>query len=180
MRIATLLLGAFIVLSAHRVHGQTTITVNTLVDNQSFNGDCSLREAILAAETNAPRDACPAGGAVAPDEIVFSVAGTILYQLPLIFITQDVTITGPGAAVLTLDGNAAGRLFQVNGGTVTFSNLTFSNGNSAFGSLMSISSLATVTLTDCVFSNGTTGEAVRNSGSLTVDNCTFTGTAERS
>ncbi len=36
-----------------------TITVNTFADDYTDNGNCSLREAITAINTHAPRDACP-------------------------------------------------------------------------------------------------------------------------
>ena len=39
-----------------------TITVNTTDDEYNADGDCSLREALHAANTNTARDACPAGG----------------------------------------------------------------------------------------------------------------------
>ena len=38
-----------------------TITVTTNVDNLTDNGDCTLREAIQAANTDAAVDACPPG-----------------------------------------------------------------------------------------------------------------------
>jgi len=38
-----------------------TITVNTTDDELSTDGDCSLREAIQAANVDAAVDACPAG-----------------------------------------------------------------------------------------------------------------------
>ena len=39
----------------------TNITVTTTSDELNGDGDCSLREAIVAANTNAAVDACPAG-----------------------------------------------------------------------------------------------------------------------
>src|ERR1043165_2806342 len=39
----------------------TTIVVNTTADDAVNNGNCTLREAIMAANTNAAVDACPAG-----------------------------------------------------------------------------------------------------------------------
>ena len=51
----------------------TTITVNTIVDESNTIGDCSLREAIKAANTNAAVDGCRAGSATKRDEIRFSL-----------------------------------------------------------------------------------------------------------
>ena len=39
----------------------TTITVNTTSDELNTDGDCSLREALRAANLNYPVDKCPAG-----------------------------------------------------------------------------------------------------------------------
>jgi len=38
-----------------------TITVNTFTDELNADGDCSLREAVVAANTNAAVDSCTAG-----------------------------------------------------------------------------------------------------------------------
>ena len=46
--------------SVHAAHA-TTIAVTTNTDELNTDGDCSLREAVRAANTNAAVDACPAG-----------------------------------------------------------------------------------------------------------------------
>ncbi len=51
-----------------KVEAGTTINVNTMSDELNSDGDCSLREAIEAANTDAAVDACPAGNGV--DEVV--------------------------------------------------------------------------------------------------------------
>ena len=51
----------------------TTITVNTAEDESNNGGDCSLREAIRAANSNAAVDACAAGRARSRDTIRFSL-----------------------------------------------------------------------------------------------------------
>src|SRR5215210_5647955 len=83
----------------------TTIKVNTIVDESNNDGDCSLREAIQAANTNAAVDGCKAG--TGADTIIFSVAGTITvaFSSDLPTITDDLTIDGPGAANLTISQN---------------------------------------------------------------------------
>jgi len=43
--------------------GATSYTLATFADDAVVNGNCTLREAIRAADTNAAVDACPAGGA---------------------------------------------------------------------------------------------------------------------
>jgi trimeric autotransporter adhesin len=56
--------------------GAATITVDTVDDDGSVTGDCELREAIAAADSNAGVDGCTAG-APAPtvDEIGFQIGG---------------------------------------------------------------------------------------------------------
>jgi CSLREA domain-containing protein len=71
------------------------ITVNTLADELNSDGDCSLREAITAADTNEPVDACISGDSGA-DTITFSVTGTITSS-PLPNITEDLTLAGPAS-----------------------------------------------------------------------------------
>jgi CSLREA domain-containing protein len=78
----------------------STITVNTLADELNSDGDCSLREAITAANTNEPVDACISGDSGA-DTITFSVRGTITSS-PLPNITEDLTLAGPGVVNLII------------------------------------------------------------------------------
>lgn len=94
------------------------ITVTTLADELNADGDCSLREAIEAANTNTIVDACGAGDPGA-DLITFGVSGTIaLGSAGQLTITDDLTIAGPGAASLTIHGNGfdAGRIMEVGAG----------------------------------------------------------------
>jgi len=102
-----------------------TYVVNSTADTDDTvcdNTNCTLREAINAANANS--------GA---DTIAFSVTGTILLGSALPDLSDDVTISGPGANVLTVkrDPNASGfRIFIVNSGkTVTISGLTITNGS---------------------------------------------------
>jgi CSLREA domain-containing protein len=86
----------------------TAITVTATTDELNANGNCSLREAIQAANTNAAVDACAAGQSDQVDTITVP-AGT--YTLMIagsdgngsatvgdLDLMDDVTITGAGAA----------------------------------------------------------------------------------
>lgn len=90
-----------------------TITVNTTADDNTVNGNCTLREAIIAANTNAAVDACTAGTA-GLDTIRFNVgAGTPSIAVTgagLPDITEPVIIDGAtgGATRIELNGTAAG------------------------------------------------------------------------
>jgi CSLREA domain-containing protein len=56
---------------------QAAITVNTLQDEDYTDGDCSLREAIRAANENMEVDNCPAGDVIS-DTILFAFSGRIV------------------------------------------------------------------------------------------------------
>ncbi|WP_298981118.1 CSLREA domain-containing protein, partial [uncultured Caldilinea sp.] len=69
--LSVLLLAAlvFVGLPAPKAYAAALIIVNTTADELNSDGDCSLREAIQAANTNARVDACTAGSG--DDTIVF-------------------------------------------------------------------------------------------------------------
>jgi len=98
----------------------TTYNVTNLLDS----GAGSLRDAVVAANANA--------GA---DTIVFEAgaAGTIILTTGQLEITDDVTITGLGAAASTVSGNNASRIFYIYSAnaslTVSISGLTLTDGN---------------------------------------------------
>jgi len=49
--------------------GATNYFVTVGTDDATSNFNCTLREALFAATTNAPRDSCPAGSAASADVI---------------------------------------------------------------------------------------------------------------
>jgi len=75
-----------------------TIEVNSPVDEDANNDGCSLREAIIAANTNASHNGCTATGAGVGDKIVFNLGtGTPIINIgstPLPTINEAVTIDG--------------------------------------------------------------------------------------
>lgn len=99
--IGTLLLA--LSLAASSANG-ATITVDTLADEFNTDGDCSLREAMQAANTNAPVDACSAGTA-GSDTIVLP-AGILPLSVTLT-VSEAVTIRGAGRANTTVQRGAA-------------------------------------------------------------------------
>jgi CSLREA domain-containing protein len=113
------------------------IAVTTTTDELNSDGDCSLREAIQAANTDTAVDACPAGSGA---DTITLPAGT--YTLTLagagedanatgdLDITGDVTITGAGAGTTIIDGNATDRVLQIIGTSkMHINNITLRNGN---------------------------------------------------
>ena len=82
-----------------------TITVDTLIDEVPANtGNCTLREAILAANTDTAMDGCIAGDAGA-DTIEFAVSGVSVLIDALPPVDDALEIVGPGTSELTIAGN---------------------------------------------------------------------------
>ena len=163
---SALLLGA--------VTGQAaTLTVTSPADS----GAGTLRQAIL--------DASSSGG----DTINFDLTGTITLTSGQLFIHKNLTISGPGANVLTVRRSPAGgtsdfRIFSIGSGSnVTISGLTIRNGRD-YNSGAILNDGATLTVNNCVFTansgGGYGGGGIMNDGSnansrLTVNNCVFDG-----
>jgi CSLREA domain-containing protein len=126
-----------------------TITVTTIADELNSDGDCSLREAIQAANTDAAVDACAAGSGA--DTITFDAATD---GMPIVLTGPaaedanasgdldildggDLTVQGNGAGSTIVDGGGIDRVFHVcpGGGcanTVTLNRLTVRNGIPGF------------------------------------------------
>jgi CSLREA domain-containing protein len=179
--------------------------VNTLADNTTDDGACTLREAILAANNAPANDDCGAGSS-GNDTITFGVNGTITLTSTLPTIVsgqgaltidgtgQSITISGNnsvqvmvvnGGANLTLrnltvaqgraSGFPGGGVYNYNNGTLTVTNSTFSGNSAYYGG--GIYNYGTVSVTNSTFSsnNSLYGGGIFNEGTLTVTNSTFSG-----
>ena len=90
------------------------------VTNSNDSGPGSLRQALADANDH--------------DTISFSVTGTIGLTSGELLVNKVITISGPGAASLALDGNGTSRVFHIGSRRpVSISGLTITNGNGAFG-----------------------------------------------
>lgn len=124
-------------LSSTPILAATPISVTTTVDELDVDGNCSLREAIYAANLDTSVDACPAGSGadtiMVPSGIyVLSIVdafddnmGSVGTDLD---VRADLTIVGAGASSTIIDGNALDWVFEVEGVTAELSNLTVRNG----------------------------------------------------
>jgi CSLREA domain-containing protein len=93
---------------------------------------CSLREAIAAA--NAFADTNTIDFAAEVPRLHTGVTGTITLTNGELVITNDLTITGPGATNLTVSGNNSSRVFRLTSAqNVNIGGLTITRGNSAGG-----------------------------------------------
>ena len=141
-----------------------TLTVTTISDS----GDGSLRQTIT--------DANPG------DAIIFdsSLNGqTITLASTPLTIAKDLTISGPGAATLTISGNGTIQPFLVNAGVnFTLQNLTIANGAAANGGALAATATATTTITGCAFTNNNAtgnGGAINAAGIMTISDTLFSG-----
>jgi CSLREA domain-containing protein len=144
------------------------ILVSTIQDELNQDGDCSLREAIQAANTDSAVDACPAGSNVITDTITFSASGTYTLSNQL-----DVIAGGPlvidGGEAITISGEHSARIFSIdNGADLTLENLTVTDGKADNGGGIFNSGL--LTMKHSTLSNGQAdiGGGIYNSGFLTM------------
>jgi hypothetical protein len=154
-----------------------TLTVGTTDDTSgatdcavATNTDCSLRDAIDEANADPGSTVTFRSG----------VTGTITPGSTLTTITEAMTITGPGAGQLTVDGNYAVRPFYVDtasGTDVSISGLTIANGSAGSKGGGIYSKYADLTLSSLVLDNNESssqggGVAVRG-GTLTIEDSTI-------
>ncbi len=168
------LIGGAVFVTPARAAG---MVVNSLADNTTLNGKCTLREAIQNAESNAATNAdCVAGSGA--DTITFSVSGYIWLAstLPAIFDAAGLTIDGTGQTV-TVSGNGLVRVAAVGSGSLTLDHLTIVSGSSSTGGGISNDSRGTLTVMNSTFSSnsapGSGGGGIYNGGTATITNSTF-------
>ncbi|MEE9597348.1 MAG: choice-of-anchor Q domain-containing protein, partial [Acidiferrobacterales bacterium] len=122
--------------------------VTTTVDSATGG---SLRACIIWANGNAGADTLtlPAGTYT----LTIPGAGEDAAATGDLDITDDLVITGNGAATTIIDGNGIDRVFEILSATATFSDITIQNGSALNGGGMALSGTATVTLTDVAVTN---------------------------
>jgi hypothetical protein len=138
------------------------------VTNLNDAGGGSLRDAIAITPSSGTVDFQP------------GLTGTITLSTGELAINKDLTITGPGATVITVSGNHASRVFDIAPTfTVSISGLTIVDGTSDYGG--GIETYGTLTVTGCTISGNLAsgsptaqGGGIDNEGMLTVTGCTIT------
>ena len=128
-------------LAAPRPAAAVEITVTTTADAIADDGACSLREAVIAANTNAPVDTCPAGTGDGDLDNIDLPAGTYVLTIPGpgedaaatgdLDLLGRVGIDGPdGGGRVVIDAAGLDRAFDVHAsaGRVFFRNVTIANG----------------------------------------------------
>ena len=153
-----------------------TFNVTKVADTNDgiCDADCSLREAIAAANAAETNDS------ITFDPIVFSTAQTIVLSGTELLIAggTNLTINGPGQNFLTISGNDQSRVFFVGqSGVANINGLKITRGN-GFGSLdnshgggIRTHNFCTVSLNDVIL---TDNRANGNGGNIDVGNSTLT------
>jgi CSLREA domain-containing protein len=169
-----LIIAAAFMLMAVCAASAATFTVSTTADSGDLvcDTDCSLREAITAANASS-----------SDDTIIFAAGanGTIILSssLPALANNGTLTITGNGPANTIISGSGQVRPFVVNGGgNVIMSGLTITDGNSPTGSGGAIINFGTLTVIDSMLSDNVaadSGGAIANFSTLTVTGSTMSG-----
>ncbi len=189
--LATFLLSVLLLVNAGQTYA-ATITVDTLNDNLLPAGDCGLRDAINAANTNAAVDTCAAGEAAPTvDNIEFSTGpGTITLggtQLPTITETVNINADTDNdhAPDITVDAAGTSRALDVNAPAVSVRGFNFLNGAQAgladVGGTIRVRSAADLTLLDSDIDTSTAprGGAIgidSGSGTVSLDNVNISNT----
>ena len=172
-----------------------TINVTTTADEFGTNpGNCSLREAIQAANTNAAFGGCTAGSGA---DVINVPAGTYTLtrlgtdddanQTGDLDISETVTINGAGAGSTIIDGNLTDGVLDTfaatSAMTLTLNNLTVQHGkptgavNFQGAAGIFVNNTVTANLTNVAVTNnvaGSGGGAIWNQGVLTLTNCNVT------
>jgi len=176
LRLAFVLLA---ILSTISAASAATFTVDSLGDpgtDGCGDGECTLREALTAANANPGADV-----------IDFSVTGTINLTGELPVINDDLALNGPGPNKLTVRRDTGGdyEIFFVTGpAKVSFSGLTISNGRGFNGQSgggiynnfanVSISN-ATISGNSAISGGGIFNQGILNQGTMSITDSTVTG-----
>lgn len=162
--------------SNHSDNSNTISTVtgsSKLVTNTNDSGAGSLRQVIV--------------DAVAGDIISFAsdVQGSITLASALV-IDKDLSIIGPGAALLTISGNNAVQIFNVTtASSFTLQNLSLANGSSSSGggAVQAVGAIST-NISGCVFSGNTStgngGAIFTANGVMNISDSLFSGNSATS
>ena len=133
------------------------ITVTTTADELNTDGDCSLREAVAAANDDIGVDACtPGSGAdtiTLPAGVYgFSTANELLIE-------DDLTLIGAGAGNTFIDANGLSRAVYVINSRAQLERLTIREGDSGFstGSAIHVGLFAELTLSASRISDAPAG-----------------------
>ena len=154
-------LGATGALLMSSVAPAAVIAPSTFSDENGSGPACSLREAVLAANTDLAFGGCPAGGGA---DTIPLATGVYALSIPRgatgddridgdLYVSSPLTITHAGTTPAVIDGGGVDRVIHVYGaGNLTASGLTVRNGRTSMS-----------------------GGGIRNEGNLVMSNATVSG-----
>jgi len=158
-----------------------TITVDTTADDEISNNNCTLREAMKAANTNTVVDACIAGELGLDTIDLRGIGGGIFLTKNLPFTEENMTIIGPGSEDLLVHANGIGdSIFRIRSltsqVTVNISSIRITGGNIAGnGGGIYVYSGNALNLSSCSVDNNSAelfgGGIINDQGNLTLTNC---------
>lgn len=164
------------------------IQVNTSSDSVVADQLCSLREAIISANSNSSDGSgCASGELNSVDQITFDSMvfpsdgeNSITLTSSLPNITSSLTIVGQGNGGLTIDANGTGHVMWFEGGHGYLDNINITGGSAFNGGGLIANNNSVVTInhssvTDNTASNRAGGIYARMSSNLTVKNSTISG-----
>ncbi len=199
---AALLFFLAIALHGSQAASAATITVTNTNDTITAGDGVSLREAVQSVGQGSNFSDVVATGAYGTNDTIFfnlPAGQVIVLTNGTLVLARDVTINGPGASALAVDGGCTANcgtssavggvtVFQVNSGvtvtgvTANLSGLTIRNGKGKQGG--GIYNLGTLTVTNAALSGNSAnigggyvggGGGIYNDGTLTVTNSTLSG-----
>ncbi|MBX9256357.1 DUF4347 domain-containing protein [Desmonostoc muscorum CCALA 125] len=157
----------------------TTFTVNDTGDTDdgdANNGITTLREAINLANATAGDDTITFGGVFtdATPDVIALTSGQLT-------ITDDLTILGTGASLLTVSGNNASRVFEISGiGTdAIVDGLKIAKGNNTSGGGVLVNSNTILTLSNSIVSSNR-GSGIYNQGIVSLTGSNVSGNTANS
>lgn len=170
--------------------GAATITVTTTGDAIAADGQCSLREAITAANTDSAFNGCPAGSGA--DEIVLAAAE---YRLEIegagedvnasgdLDIRSNLSIRGAGADLTRIRGDRDDRVFDIGVPAldVSIDGVTIRNGAGTLGAGVLVREGSGLHMNACLLTGNATakgdpvaaGGGIASLGTLEVAGSTF-------
>ncbi len=182
------LLSAAFILCTASLGFAATLTVSNITDvtDGICDADCSLRDAIAVANSTVDDDEIVFDAAVFGSPQTITLSGTDL----MLSNNGSITISGPGATLLTINGNNTSRVITITDSTVAHIsglNVTGGNGVSTVNTGRAggiYNAGGTVTLTNVIVSgnNAANGGGLNNAsgtastpGDLTIRNCIVSG-----
>ena len=135
----------------------------------TVDSNCSLPDAIQAAQSDSVVGSCPAGDGAD----IIHLTGDVTLTAELAQITSDITIEGGGFAI---SGGDSFRIFHVADGALTLNQLTMTKGSADYGGAI-YNHEGTLTIADSAFSNNKavlSGGAIESAGVLNISGSRFT------